>query len=110
VNMWDWINGLFNAIGLPPVERALPYAGAYALGAACEAVFTLLPWLGEPRLTRAVAAVCAKDHYFDIAAAQRDLHLSSPIGMDEAHRRFAACFGQAHTSSKDAPCALARPY
>lgn len=109
VNMWDWINGLLTSIGLPAVERALPYAGAYALGAACEAVFTMLPWLGEPRLTRAVAAVCAKDHYFDIAAAQRDLHLSSPVSMDEAHRRFAAYFGQQQPTTKDHACVLARP-
>lgn len=92
IGMWDWIDGLLASIGLPPVKREVSYRTAYALGAMSEAVFTALPWLGEPRLTRAVAAVCAKDHYFDISAAQRDFGLTSPVSMQEGQRRFAAYF------------------
>lgn len=108
VSMWAWIDGLLAAIGLPPVKREVSYATAYAIGAVSEALFTALPRLGEPKLTRAVAAVCAKHHYFDVSAAQQDFGLSSPVSMAEAHRRFAAWFGSTN-SEQDTPCALAHP-
>jgi nucleoside-diphosphate-sugar epimerase len=92
VEMWPWIDGLFASIGLPPVTRQVSYRTAYVLGAVSEAVSAVMPWLGEPKLTRLLAAVCAKDHYFDIRAAQRDFGLSSPVPMDEAQRRFAHYF------------------
>lgn len=92
VEMWPWIDGLFASIGLPPVQRQVSYGTAYALGGACEALSALVPWLGEPKLTRLLAAVCAKDHYFDTSAAQRDFGLSSPVPMAEAQRRFARYF------------------
>ncbi|MGC4059625.1 MAG: NAD-dependent epimerase/dehydratase family protein [Aquabacterium sp.] len=101
VDMWAWIDDLLRAIGLPPVRRQVSYRAAFAIGAASEALCTLMPRLGEPRLTRAVAAVCAKDHYFDTGAAQRDFGLYSPIAMPEARRRFAAYFG-APAKLKDA--------
>lgn len=106
VNMWQWIDRLLGDIGLPPVRKQVGYRAAHVLGAASEAVFKALPFLGEPRLTRALAAVCAKDHYFDISAAQRDLGLSSPVAMAEAHHRFAACFGPA-ASTREQACAPA---
>lgn len=106
VNMWQWIDQLLADIGLPPVRKQVGYRTAHLLGAASEAVFRALPMLGEPRLTRALAAVCAKDHYFDITAAQRDLGLSSPVSMTEAHRRFAAYFGPA-ASTEEQTCAVA---
>lgn len=108
VSMWAWIDGLLAAIGLPPVQREVSYATAYAIGAVSEAIFTALPRLGEPKLTRAVAAVCAKHHYFDVSAAQQDFGLSSPVSMAEAHRRFATWFGSTNTQ-QDTPCALAHP-
>ncbi|MBI2732793.1 MAG: NAD-dependent epimerase/dehydratase family protein [Aquabacterium sp.] len=109
VAMWEWINGLLAAIGLPPIGKQVSYPTAYAIGALSEALYTALPMLGEPKLTRAVAAVCAKHHYFDVSAAQQDFGLSSPVSMAEAHRRFAAWFGVAHTT-QEAPCTLARPF
>lgn len=92
VEMWPWIDGLFASIGLPPVTKQVSYRTAYVMGAISEAASAVIPWLGEPKLTRLLAAVCAKDHYFDIRAAQRDFGLTSPITMDEAQRRFANYF------------------
>lgn len=106
VNMWQWIDRLLVSIGLPPVRKQVSYRTAHTLGALSEAVFSCLPQLGEPRLTRALAAVCAKDHYFDITAAQRDIGLHSPVSMSEAHRRFASYFG-AGTLNEEHPCAIA---
>lgn len=92
VCLWPWIDGLFASIGLPPVRRQVPYSAAYTLGAVSELAHTLIPALGEARLTRVVAAACAKDHYFDISAAQRDFGLYSPVSMPEGMLRFARYF------------------
>jgi nucleoside-diphosphate-sugar epimerase len=108
VPMWAWIDSLLGAIGLPPVRREVSYRTAYALGAVLEAAYTLLPLPGEPRLTRALAAVCAKDHYFDIRAAQRDLALTSPVSMPEALRRFAAWYAATRQDRQGSPCAPAQ--
>ncbi len=58
------------AAGDPPDLRS---AAASALGAACEAAWRLCRCAGEPPMTRFVAAELAKDHWFDISAARRDL-------------------------------------
>jgi len=83
VVLWDWINGLLGALGLPQVRRRMPLAAAAALGAACEAAWAALRLPGEPPMTRFVAAELAKDHWFDISAARRELGFAPRIGMRE---------------------------
>jgi nucleoside-diphosphate-sugar epimerase len=73
VALWDWINSLLTAIGEKPVTKRLSLGAASTLGAACETAWRLLPLRGEPPLTRFVAAELAKDHWFDLTAARRDL-------------------------------------
>jgi nucleoside-diphosphate-sugar epimerase len=81
VVLWDWINGLLTALGKPPVTRRISLPAATALGALCETVWRLLPLRGEPLLTRFVAAELAKDHWFDLSAARRDLNYAPRISM-----------------------------
>ncbi|MDF1761896.1 MAG: NAD-dependent epimerase/dehydratase family protein, partial [Oleibacter sp.] len=88
VEMWGWINSLMRQLGVPEVKKRLPYGAAYCLGYLVEKSYQWFPLRGEPKLNRAVVAVCGRDHYFDISAAQRDFNLQSPISMDEATRRF----------------------
>jgi len=83
VVLWEWINGLLAAVGEPPVTRRIPLAAAYALGAACEAAWSVLRLSGEPPMTRFVAAELARDHWFDIAAARRDLGYEPRISMSQ---------------------------
>lgn len=79
--LWDWINDLLRALGEPPVEKKIPLGAASAVGALCEAAWRLLPLRGEPPMTRFVAAELAKDHWFDIAAARRDLGYNPRVTM-----------------------------
>jgi nucleoside-diphosphate-sugar epimerase len=66
------VNALLAAAGAPPVTKTLPFPLAYALGAACEAAWTLLPLSGEPPLTRFLAEQLATTHWYAMAPATRD--------------------------------------
>ncbi|WP_334319651.1 hypothetical protein OH491_20940 [Termitidicoccus mucosus] len=83
VLLWDWINHLLTALGEKPVARRIPLRAATAIGACCEAAWRVLPLRGEPPMTRFIAAELAKDHWFDLSAARRDLGYESRISMAE---------------------------
>ncbi|HWA09940.1 MAG TPA: NAD-dependent epimerase/dehydratase family protein [Opitutaceae bacterium] len=81
VVLWDWINGLLRALGEPAVTRRVSLGVAQAAGAGCELLWRLLPLRSEPPMTRFVAAELAKDHWFDLSAARRDLGYRPRISM-----------------------------
>jgi nucleoside-diphosphate-sugar epimerase len=58
---------------LPPVTRRVPPWLAYAAGSLLEGIGTVLHQKREPLMTRFVARQLATEHYFDLAAAARDL-------------------------------------
>jgi nucleoside-diphosphate-sugar epimerase len=81
VVLWDWINNLLRALGERPITRRIPLGGALAVGAACELLWRVLALGGEPPMTRFVAAELAKDHWFDLTAARRDLDYRPRVSM-----------------------------
>lgn len=81
VVLWDWVNGLLQALGEPPVTKRLSLRQASAIGAVCEALWRILPVRTEPPMTRFVAAELAKDHWFDLSAARRDLGYEPRVSM-----------------------------
>ncbi len=81
VVLWDWVNQLLTAVGEPPITRRLSLSTAHAVGAVCESIWRILPLRGEPPMTRFVAAELAKDHWFNLAAARRDLGYEPRISM-----------------------------
>jgi len=81
VVLWDWINQLLTALGEPPVTRRLSLSTATAIGAVCETLWRVLPVQSEPPMTRFIAAELAKDHWFNLAAARRDLGYTPRITM-----------------------------
>ncbi len=76
-----WINQLLTALGEPPVTRRLSLSTAFALGAVCETLWRVLPVTTEPPMTRFIAAELAKDHWFNLAAARRDLGYEPRVSM-----------------------------
>jgi nucleoside-diphosphate-sugar epimerase len=90
VVLWDWINGLLIALGEPPVTRRIPLGAAQAVGALCEGLWRALPLAGEPPMTRFVAAELAKDHWFDISAARRDLGYQPRVSMAQGTAELVA--------------------
>ena len=83
VNLWEWINDLFQRIGIEPVTDVVPFKVAYAAGAALEMFYMLCGKKNEPRMTRFLSEQLAKSHYFSCEAIERDLGYS-PVVSTEA--------------------------
>jgi nucleoside-diphosphate-sugar epimerase len=79
VKLWVFINRLLVGAGEKPVTKRISQSGAYWLGALLECAWTLFRLKGEPPMTRFVAVELAKDHWFDISAARRDLGLKPAV-------------------------------
>jgi nucleoside-diphosphate-sugar epimerase len=90
VNCWDWITEILALAGLPPVRKSISLPAAWAVGAACETVYSVLRLSGEPPMTRFLAAQLARSHYFNITRARQDLGYEPAISTAEGMRRLAA--------------------
>jgi len=90
VVLWDWINELLRGVGVPPVTERVGLGAATTIGALCEAAWKILPLQGDPPMTRFVAAELAKDHWFDISAARRDLGYEPRKSMAEGTEELIA--------------------
>jgi nucleoside-diphosphate-sugar epimerase len=99
VPLWDLVNRILAAAGLPPVTRTVPVWSAHLIGWVLEAAYGLLGRAEEPPMTRFLAAELATAHWFNIAAARRDLGYEPRVSIDEGLRRLEASF-QAEQSSK----------
>jgi nucleoside-diphosphate-sugar epimerase len=87
VNCWEWINQVLSLAGVPAVSHGISASAARRLGAALEGLHRVLP-LGEPRMTRFLAAQLSTSHYFDISAARRDFGYAPRVSMEEGMRRL----------------------
>jgi 2-alkyl-3-oxoalkanoate reductase len=88
VNLWQWINELLARAGLPAVRKRISTSAAYAVGAACEAIFTLLRIASEPPMTRFLAQQLSGSHYYAIDRAQRDFGYRPIVSVEEGMRRL----------------------
>jgi nucleoside-diphosphate-sugar epimerase len=84
VELWPWVNSILDGLGHTPLTKQVPLPLAYAVGALCEGLWKVLGRRDEPPITRFVAVELAKDHYFDISAARRDLGYLINTPMAEA--------------------------
>lgn len=90
VLLWNWINALLSALGERAVTRRISLRSALVAGSLCELAWRSLNLAGEPPLTRFVAAELAKDHWFDITAAKRDLGYVPRVSMADGTARLVA--------------------
>lgn len=88
--LWDMINRILVAAGLPPVHRRVPYPLAWMTGAVQELVYCWLKLDGEPWMTRFMANTLATAHWFDISAARRELGYEPRVSLEEGLARLAA--------------------
>lgn len=81
--LWDLINMILEAAGVPPVTRHLSPGIAYAAGWFYETVYGLLRKPAEPPMTRFLARELSTAHWFNISAARRDLGYEPLITTEE---------------------------
>lgn len=86
--LWDLVNRILRAAGMPPVTRTIPRGVAYAAGWFWEMAYTCFRLEGEPRMTRFLARELSTAHWFDIGAARRDLGYEPKISTDEGMHRL----------------------
>ena len=86
VNLWDWIDELFERKQIPPIKSRIPFTLAYTAGAVLELFHHVFAPEKEPEMTRFVAEQLAKSHCFSITRAQNDfgytVRVSTRDGMD----------------------------
>jgi nucleoside-diphosphate-sugar epimerase len=99
--LWELVGGILRAAGLPPVRRRVPRGLALAAGAALEAGYRTLHLKGEPPMTRFLAHQLATAHWFNIAAARRDLGYQPRVSIEEGLRRLERWF-QAEAKDRSA--------
>jgi len=90
VNLWDWVDELFEAFDVPPLKKSVPFSLAYTAGALLETIHKLLAPAREPKMTRFLAEQLAKSHYFSIENARRDLGYTVEISTEEGMKRLRA--------------------
>jgi nucleoside-diphosphate-sugar epimerase len=87
VDLWPWLGRLFDAVGVPPVRGRVPRALAYAVGAAAELAWSVLPLAGEPPMTRFAALQLATHHTYDLAPARAAFGYAPEVDGEEGFVR-----------------------
>lgn len=90
------VNSLLRSVGAPTVDKELPFAAAYAIGAVCEAAWHVLPLKGEPPLTRFLAEQLSTTHWYDMTPATQDFGYRPRITIDEGLRRLGEDWARRH--------------
>ncbi|SLM30843.1 Sterol-4-alpha-carboxylate 3-dehydrogenase (Decarboxylating) [Desulfamplus magnetovallimortis] len=73
VRLWDMVDNLLDAAGLPPVKGSVSAKTAETAGWLLEKFYNLAGTSKEPPMTRFMAKELATSHWFDISRAKEDL-------------------------------------
>ena len=90
--MRDTLHALLDAAGAPPPNGSIPFGLAHAIGAACEALWSVLPLRGEPPMTRFLAEQLVTTHWYDMGPARRDFGYVPAVSFDEGIARLRAAW------------------
>jgi nucleoside-diphosphate-sugar epimerase len=89
VNCWGWIDEVLDLAELPPVAKSASREAASRAGAVCEFVYRTLRLVGDPPMSRFLAAQLSTSHWFDISAARNELGYQPRVSTAEGMRRLA---------------------
>ncbi len=90
VNLWKWINTLFERLNVPRMRKSVSFKTAYRAGGLFEIIYKMLHIGKEPRMTRFLAEQLAKSHYFSIKKATEDLGYIPKITTHEGMNHLVA--------------------
>jgi len=82
------LNELLRVAALPPVKKSIPVSVAYGAAWFLETLYRMFRVTTEPALTRYFVLHMAREHYFDISAARRDLGYNPAISIEEGIERL----------------------
>jgi 2-alkyl-3-oxoalkanoate reductase len=97
-SLWDFVNRVLAAAGLPPVTKSVPVGTALLAGTVLEGVYRLLRQRREPPMTRFVARQLSTSHWFDLTAARRDFGYEPRVSTAEGLDRLRLWF-QSHADA-----------
>lgn len=106
IPLWEMIDAILGAAGLPPVRKTISLQAARRLGAVLELFYRTFRLASEPPMTRFVAEELASAHWFDIGAARRDLGYRPLVSTAEGLRRLARWLETGRTRRKAGPGSL----
>lgn len=86
--LWDFVNRVLSAAGLPPVRKTVHPRTAYVAGVIFEALYRTLRLRRDPPMTRFLAEELSTAHWFDISAAKRDFSYSPATSIEEGFSRL----------------------
>lgn len=86
--LWDLVNKILAAGGLPPVTKTISPQLAYAAGWFLERCYQGLKVSAEPRMTRFVAKELSTAHWFDLSAAKKDLGYQPEVSITQGLSRL----------------------
>ncbi len=92
IPLWEMVDRILAAAGLPPVNRRISPRTASVAGVLCELLWSIFRLPGEPPMTRFVARELSTAHWFDLAAARRDLAYQPTISLEEGLVRLREWF------------------
>lgn len=84
VKLWPFIDELFAALDLPPIQKQVPAGLAYAVGSLLETTHRVLGKTEEPRMTRWGAQNLTTSHWYDMTPAKEALGYEPIIDHDTA--------------------------
>ena len=90
VDLWEFINRVLAEAGVPPVARSVSMWKARLAGRVLEWVYRVVRLPGEPAMTRFVASQLSTSHWYDIAAARRDLGYAPTVTVEEGLKKLGA--------------------
>ncbi len=91
--VWEMINRILQAAGLPPVRRSIPVGPAWVIAALMELIYKSFNIDGEPQLTRFLVRELSTSHWYDISAAKRDLGFFPGVTTQEGFDRLEQWLG-----------------
>lgn len=84
VLLWAWLNRILSELGIAPLTKRVPLSVAFFVATVLEGFWKLFAIKGDPPMTRFAAVELAKEHYFNISRAKKDLNYLPKYTMDQA--------------------------
>lgn len=88
VDLWEFLNRVLGEAGVPPITRSMSVWKARLAGRLLESTYRLFRLPGEPPMTRYVARQLSTSHWYDIAAARRDLGYEPHVSLNDGLKRL----------------------